>query len=96
MIAALKVTIPILLAFTALGIVCAVRISLRRSIPQADPFFHPFGDAPAFSDAHRIAIERRSSSAGVALRRDADGGRSVPSRLASIGKLLCDGNDATQ
>lgn len=96
MIAALKIAIVILLAFTALGIACAVWISLRRSIPQADPFFHPFGDVPRLTDAQMRAFDcdplRRSfatrpliHSAGLALRPDADGGRPIlPSWLASI------------
>jgi hypothetical protein len=96
MIVALKITVGVLLAFTALGIACAVRISLRRSIPQADPFFHPFGDVPRLTDAQLRDFERDplrrsfatrplNHSAGLALRPDADGGRPIlPSWLASI------------
>jgi hypothetical protein len=40
--------IGILSGFTAIGLACAVRISLRRP-PAADPFFHPFGDMPGFT-----------------------------------------------
>lgn len=43
----LTVVIATLLAFTVIGLLCAVRIGLRRSPGQADPFSQPFGDVPA-------------------------------------------------
>lgn len=45
MILALKIIIGILLAFTAIGLLCAVRIGRPRP-PPADPFFYPFGEMP--------------------------------------------------
>ena len=49
MIEALKIILPVLLSFAALGIACAVWIGRRRASPSADPFFHPFGEMPGFS-----------------------------------------------
>lgn len=53
MITALKIVIGILLAFTAIGLCCAVAIASRRGAgigrqrpPPADPFFYPFGEMP--------------------------------------------------
>lgn len=85
MITGLKIVIGILLVFTAIGLACAVRLSLRRG---PDPFARPFGDVPGFSAEQLRAISgtphprdplRRSfthdhfNSAGLALRPDAGG-----------------------
>lgn len=50
-----KIASALFIAFTAIGIAYAVWISLRRP-PLADPFFHPFGDMPGFTDRQLLEI----------------------------------------
>lgn len=52
--------IVILSTFTALGVVCAAWF-VRPRRRQHDPFFHPFGDVPGFSDQQLREIARRSA-----------------------------------
>lgn len=99
---AAHIILGIALVFTAIGLLCAVGIALRRDPvricrrrpPAADPFFHPFGDMPGFTDAQLRAISRQPHP-GDPLRRgfsheyfDSDGLTAVvPSdqRAASAG-----------
>ena len=55
---AFHILLLIILAFTALALLCAVWIGLRPSIPQADPFFQPFGDMPGFTSQQIDAMSK--------------------------------------
>lgn len=68
MIAALKIIIAILLAFTALGLACAVFIGRRRDAP-ADPFSKPFGEMPGFTGEQLRRIAPMPRHHGDPLRR---------------------------
>jgi hypothetical protein len=57
----ITIAITILSVFTAIGLACAVRIALKPQPRQCDPFFHPFGDVPGFSDQQLREIARRSA-----------------------------------
>lgn len=91
MIVALKIIIVIFSVFTAIGLLCAVRIGRRArwANPPADPYFHPFGEMPALTaeqlarlaprdfshDPLRRSFVMHNHSAGLALRPDAGSGR---------------------
>jgi hypothetical protein len=71
MIVALKIIIGTFCVFTALGLLCAVRIGRRAkwaSLAPADPYFHPFGEMPVLSAEQLDRIRPRDFSAGP-LRR---------------------------
>lgn len=84
---ALQLIAGVLAVFFAIGLACAVRLSLPRA-PRHDPFALPFGDMP------RLPGPRQTRSGGVALRPDAGGGRrsSIPSRTAAA-RIVPDGGD---
>jgi hypothetical protein len=67
---ALFIILTIFAVFTAISLACAVRIS-RPCPPAADPFLHPFGDMPGFSDAqlHAMCRQTEASIARDPLRR---------------------------
>lgn len=51
--------IIIIYAIIAVVLLCAVWIGLRRPT-RADPFFHPFGDMPGFTEEQLRQISARS------------------------------------
>lgn len=56
--------IPIIITlslFTAIGLACAVRIALWPGPTRRDPFLHPFGDVPGFSDQQLRELAKRSA-----------------------------------
>jgi hypothetical protein len=82
MITLLKIVIGILLAFTAICLLCAVGIARsrdpvrigRRRPPPADPFFHPFGEMPGFTAEQLARFAPPKYSGGRATPPAADGG----------------------
>ncbi|ODM71719.1 hypothetical protein [Bradyrhizobium elkanii] len=73
-----KVLLSIAASFTALSLVCAVRIGRRPHRPAADPHAYPYADMPGFSReqleycAHR-PVELHHASCGELPRRSAAG-----------------------
>lgn len=59
----LILTIIILSVFTVLALVCALWASvIREARPcRPDPFHHPFGDVPGFSDQQLREMTRKSA-----------------------------------
>lgn len=80
----IKFVIATVAVFTALGIVCAVTISLRRKV-QADPYLNPFGDMPRVPDRS----PRQTLSVRSAMNRtDAGSGRESVTSTAAARSLL--------
>ncbi len=84
---AFNIIVCILIVFTAIALLCAVRIALWPSPARCDPFFHPFGDVPGFSDQQLREMARRANDriARDPLRRsfvtrDLNSGRSTALR----------------
>jgi hypothetical protein len=80
----LKFVLATMAMFLALGIGCAVAVTLRRK-HQPDPYFNPFGDMPRAPDqaARRIPSARSATS-----RTDAGSGRESVTSTAAARTLL--------
>jgi hypothetical protein len=85
----IKIIIGVMAVFMALGIACAVTVSLRRKV-QADPYLNPFGDMPRVPDraARHIPSDRSAMS-----RTDAGSGRESVTSTAAARSLFYGGRD---
>lgn len=84
-VGALKLVIGILCVFTAISLLCAVRIGSRRALIGDST--NPYCGVPGFTAEQLQKFSKPSHrSAGVALRSDADGGglNPIPSGPTSI------------
>ena len=81
--------LSILLVFLALGIACAVIVSLPRR-RQADPYSNPFGDMPRLPDQ---AARHTPSARSAMYRTDAGSGRESVTSTAAARKLFHGGRD---
>lgn len=100
MIAALKIILPIICIYIALGLLCALWIARRRRTGEdqvaGDPYFLPFGDMPIVP-RERLMIAHGFTAWGIpdrkhlspgALRRNENGGRSPVSKSLSSGPAV--------
>lgn len=101
MIVALKIIIGILLVFTAIGLLCAVGIARsrdsgigRRRPPAADPFFHPFGEMPGFTQEQLARFPLRQGYGGQVAPHHTNPGVTATPPVAGSGASSFPSGDA--
>jgi len=83
----IAIIMAIAVAFTALGILCAVRIGRSRP-PPADPFSHPFGELALLPSGALIELHSHRDPARRAIRADqGSGGNGKSSQGAAAARF---------